>query len=174
MDVVAIEKMSVAEVINTAIINEKIAADNYNSIGKEYDKLGKAKMAEFFRDQASREEGHYNRLVKFKSNMTDSVNSPEVGEVMRWVTNEAIFPAEKIASMNIDTALKIIEERERIAERFYRISAKAAVDETIADLFIALADEEAHHVYLSQKERFRNEQKGLIEEPAYTDLGYGG
>jgi rubrerythrin len=174
MDAEKIERMSMAEIINTAIINEKMAADNYDRIADECDKVDNVAGSGFFRDQANRERGHFNSLVKCKSKIFHGEDTPAVGEVVRWVTDETQVAPEQIATMSFDDALRTVEERERSAEIFYRQSASMVTNRAVAAFFENLADEEAHHTYLALKLRSQSEIKGLVDAPEYADLGYAG
>lgn len=174
MDSKEIERMSMAEIINTAIINEKMAADNYDRIADECAKVNNEKGAEFFRDQANRERGHFNSLVKCKSKKFRGEDTPALGEVVRWVTDETQIAPEKIATMSFDDALMTVEDREQAAEIFYRQAASVVPDQAVAAFFDSLADEEAHHTYLALRLRTQSEMRGLVEAPEYADLGYAG
>ncbi len=174
MENLDVANMSIPEIINTAIYNEKMASDFYLNIANMLKKVNNAECADFFMDQAEREKGHYNSLFKYKSKIEDG-GSQAVGETVKWVTKETGAGQEVRADISIDDALHIVEERESDAETFYNQAAeKCGDDEELRKLFLKLAEEEAHHHYLIQKMRTTYEQKGVIEAPDMDELGYAG
>ncbi len=164
--------MTGAEAVNTAIYNEKIAADHYQRLAETCRKAGNNTVADFFVDQSKRETGHYNRLFKFKDNHP-AYSTGSVGEAVKWVTREASAGTQAPLSVDLDDALQVVEEAERNAETFYLQAGADADDKELSELFGWLADEEAHHLYLAQKIRAKLEQGGVIEPPDYDDLGMG-
>ncbi|MBI4667381.1 MAG: ferritin family protein [Nitrospinae bacterium] len=170
---VAIEKgeMTAVEVINTAIYNEKLAAEHYEILCDMCLRAGNPSVSDFFHHQANRERGHYNRLIKLKRKRGKD-NSPAVGEYIRWVLSESGAGAKFLPSLNMDEALKMVESRENDACRFYSEAARKTTDPELAGIFAALAEEESHHQYLARKLRTDFEQKGIIDEMDYVDLGF--
>jgi len=163
--------MTVADALKTAIYNEKLAADYYDSLADICAKARNAKVANFFRKQALREKGHFNRLSKLMHKRNYD-KSPAVGEIVKWINPETGAGESVPAHISLDGALKQIEDNEAAALSFYREYSSKIADPEVSDLFIKLAREEAKHVYLSQKTRLRFERKGLVEEPDYMDLGF--
>lgn len=166
--------MTLTEALNTAIYNEKLASDNYRNLAELCRKAGNDGVAGFFDEQAKRETGHFNSLMKHKSRTPDDAGAA-VGEVVKWITKEATAASETSPSVNIDDALQTVEEAEAAAERFYKEAGENAAgqDEELAALFAKLAEEEAHHGYLAKKIRAKLEVKGSIEPVDYEDLGFG-
>ena len=168
-----VTQMTISEVINTAIYNEKLASDFYINIANMLRKIDNTACADFFEDQAAREEGHYNSLFKYKTKVEGDVSQP-VGEGIKWVTQETGAGQDVRADISIDDALQLVEEREDGAEKFYRQAAENCDDKELCELFTKIAKDEAYHHYLIQKLRSAYEQKGVIEPPDYDELGYAG
>lgn len=165
--------MTGAEALNTAIYNEKLAADHYKAIAELAQKADNATVAEFFFEQSRRETGHYNSLFKFRESHSEYRSSGSVGEVVKWITGETFAAAHTQVDIDIDAALQSVEAAERNSESFYRKAADAIEDKEIKELFTKLAEQEAHHLYLAQKVRTKFEQTGTIDQTDYEDLGQG-
>lgn len=162
--------MSSVEILNSAIYNEKLAADHYLSLADLCLRAGNQVVAKFFKDQADRERGHYNRLLKLKTSGHGS-GGPVLGENVRWVVTETGAGTQVSPDISVDAALQLVEDREKDAAEFYAVVAGKTTDKVLADIFKTLADEEAHHQYLAKNLRSRLEQKGVLEEVDYADLG---
>lgn len=166
--------MTLIEALNTAIYNEKLASDNYRNLAGLCRKAGNDGVAGFFEEQAKRETGHFNSLMKHKSRMPAGAGAA-VGEVVKWLTREATAASGVSPAVNIDDALQTVEEAEAAAERFYREAGQQAAGEDgeLAALFEKLAEDEARHSYLARKIRAKLEAEGRIEPVDYEDLGFG-
>lgn len=171
MDWAALERMSLSEILSSAMINEKKAIENYNATADLCHKAGNHDIASFFEEQADRETGHYNSLEKRRRALPNKESQTEAPEVM-WVTGEQTPAPAIAATIDLDGALAMVEERERNAERFYRKAAQVTKDRAFAAYFDLLADEEAHHNYLILKLRAQMTVRGKIEETDYADLGF--
>jgi len=164
------KNLGVADAVNTAIYNEKLSMDNYHHLAAYCRKAGNLSVAGFFEEQSKREKGHYNSLVKYKEkNALVSTLAP--GEMVAWLSKEAMEDADISAEISLDDALAFIEEGEKSAERFYRQAAADAQNPELAEFFGKLADDEGHHLYLAGKIRTRLEQEGVVEPADYMDLG---
>jgi rubrerythrin len=163
--------MTSAEILNTAIYNEKLAADHYDSLAVLCLKAGNKLVADFFVDQANRERGHFNRLLKLKTRR-HGFDSPALGENVRWIVSETGAGSQVSPDITVDEALRLVEEREKEAVKFYTVIAEKTSDQVLSAMFKALADEEASHQYLARNLRSRMEMKGLVEEVDYVDLGF--
>ncbi len=163
--------MTSVEILNTAIYNEKLAADHYDSLATLCLKAGNELVGDFFMDQANRERGHYNRLLKLKTRRHGS-EGPSLGENVRWITPETGAGSQISPDIRVDDALRLVEEREKDATEFYAMIARKTSDQVLAAMFKTLADEEARHQYLARNLRSRMEIKGLVEEVDYVDLGF--
>jgi rubrerythrin len=164
-------QMASAEILNTAIYNEKLAADHYHTMADLCLRAGNQIVADFFKDQADRERGHYNRLLKLKTRRHGS-EGPALGENVRWVVTETGAGSQVSPDITVDDALRLVEDREKDAAEFYAVIAGKTTDKVIAGMFKTLADEEARHQYLAKNLRSRMEMKGLVEEVDYVDLGF--
>lgn len=163
--------MTSVEILNTAIYNEKLAADHYDSLAALCLKAGNELVADFFVDQANRERGHYNRLLKIKTRGHGD-EGPSLGENVRWITSETGAGSQISPDISVDGALRLVEEREKDAAEFYAVVGGKTSDQALAAVFNDLADEEARHHYLARKLRSRMELKGLVEEVDYVDMGF--
>lgn len=162
--------MNAEEVINTAIYNEKLAMDHYSALAAVLDKAGNSSAAIFFAEQGSREKGHYNSLTKYRDkNFPDS--KVAVGETVKWITREVT--EESAMQAGLEDAIKVVEEAEKSAEKFYRDAIEKADDPEAKDLFGKLADDEANHFRIMGRLRAILESKGKIEPPDFADLGMG-
>lgn len=164
-------RMSSAEILNTAIYNEKLAADHYGALAELCHKAGNEMVADFFIDQANREKGHFNRLLKLKTRRHGS-EGPSLGENVKWIVPETGAGSQVSPDITVDDALRLVEEREKDAAEFYAVISKKTSDQVLAGMFKTLADEEARHQYLAKNLRSRMEMKGLVEEVDYVDLGF--
>lgn len=164
--------MTAPEALNTAIYNERLAAANYDYIADLCAKIDNYDAVGFFRDQANRERGHYNSLIKFREKAHYSGISPEVGEVMKWVSSELGADLDIRPDVSLDQAMKIVEEREKSAVEFYRVASSSCSDRELSELFGKLAEDESRHMYLADKLRATLEMRGKLDPPAYEDLGF--
>lgn len=164
-------RMTSAEILNTAIYNEKLAAEHYGSLAELCQKSGNVTAADFFIDQANREKGHYNRLLKLK-NRRHGYEGPSLGENVRWIVAETGAGSQVSPDITVDDALRLVEDREKDAAEFYAVIASKTSDQVLAGMFKALSDEEERHKYLAKNLRSRMEMKGLVEEVDYVDLGF--
>lgn len=169
-----IQRLSAAELVETAIMNEKLAADHYGRLAEYATKADNTEVALFFHDQSNRERGHYNRLYKYRVRSGLGKNRT-LGETLRWLSPEADAGREweLNVEMDLDTALRLTEEAEEKAQRFYCEAADDVDDPELSRLFSQLADEEEKHSRLAETLRSRYESKGKIEAPDYDDLGFG-
>lgn len=170
----ALHGLTPLELIDTAILNEDIAAEYYEHLAKDAVKAENASLALFFRDQGRRERGQYNQLAKFRVESGLGKRTFD-GATVRWLSPEAdqIHAWDLSQKVDLDTALRIVEEAERKAEKFYRDAEQEVDDPDLACLFHWLAEEEARHGHLALSERGRQERDGAIPLPEYADLGYG-
>ncbi|MDH5639253.1 MAG: hypothetical protein OEZ04_12260 [Nitrospinota bacterium] len=162
--------ISSEQVINSAIYNEKLAMEHYSSLAEVLKKAGDAGAAQFFEEQGKREKGHFNSLMKYKENMFPD-SKVAVGESISWITREVTDEAGTQAGL--DDALKVVEEAEKAAEKFYRNAVAEAEEPEARELFEKLADDEARHFRIMGRLRARLEEKGSIEPPDFADLGMG-
>ena len=162
--------ISSEQVINSAIYNERLAMEHYVSLADVLDKAGDAAAAQFFTDQGNREKGHFNSLMKYKEKMFPD-SKIAVGETLKWITREVT--EESSVKAGLEDALKVVEEAERNAEKFYRDAIAGAEDQEARQLFEKLADDEARHCRIMGRLRARLEAKGTIEPPDFADLGMG-
>lgn len=167
-----ISGLDTADVLKTAIYNEKLAADYYDSMADYCSRGGNPKAADFFRYQAMRERGHFNGLMKFMKRRGES-NTPALGEVIAWVGFESANVEKMNPKLSLDDSLRHVEKREAEAFAFYDEYSAKVDDPEVASLFKHLALEEARHMKLAQKTRNIYERRGLLEEPEYEDLGLG-
>jgi rubrerythrin len=163
--------MTSVEILNSAIYNEKLAADHYHSLADLCLRAGNQMVADFFKDQADRERGHYNRLLKLKTRR-HGYEGPSLGENVRWIVSETGAGSQVSADITVDDALRLVEEREKEAVEYYSVIAGKTSDRVLAAMFKTLADEEARHQQLAKTLRSRMEMKGLVEEVDYVDLGF--
>lgn len=166
-----IAKMSNDEVLNSAIYNEQISYEQYNNLADMLAKTENKTAADFFRDQANREKGHLNSLIKLKKKIAPDSLLP-IGENVKWITPDRGFISDVRVGVSLDDALSIVEEKENSADIFYQNAATAADNPDISELFTRLAEEEKHQHYLIQKMRTIYEQRGMIEPIDYEDLGF--
>lgn len=164
-----VESMTIDEILNTAIYNEKLAYDNYNGISEMLRKAKNVLAADFFLDQANREKGHFNSLMKLKEKVSPGSLLP-VGEDIKWMTPDSGYDAN--VGISLSDALSIVEEKEHNADQFYRKAAIKTLDPEARKLFTQLAEEEAHQHYLIRKARTLFEEKGVLEPTDYEDLGF--
>ncbi|MDH5757561.1 MAG: hypothetical protein OEZ55_12940, partial [Nitrospinota bacterium] len=149
--------ISSEQVINSAIYNEKLAMEHYAALSKVLKKAGDSGAAQFFEDQGNREKGHFNSLMKYKEKMFPD-SKVAVGETIKWITREVTDEAGTQAGL--DDALKVVEEAEKTAEKFYRDAIAQAEDAEARELFEKLADDEARHFHIMGRLRARLEEKG--------------
>ncbi|MDH5509110.1 MAG: hypothetical protein OEZ32_02025 [Nitrospinota bacterium] len=160
--------ISAEQVINSAIYNEKLAMEHYASLAEVLKKAGDASAARFFEEQGKREKGHFNSLMKYKEKMFPD-SKVAVGETISWITREVTDEVGSLAGL--DDALKVVEESEKAAEKFYRGAIDGAEEQEARILFEKLADDEARHGRIMGRLRARLEEKGSIEPPDFADLG---
>lgn len=166
-----LKEMNIAEDLNTAIYNERLACERYRDIAVYLRKAGNDNGAEFFTDQANRELGHYNSLMKYKEK-NGIESDTALGESMKWVSPESVSGEDIPSNIDLESALHLVDEKELASERFYRDAARKVGDQELADLYNKLADDEARHHYLIQKLKTIYETKGQIEPIDYQDLGF--
>lgn len=164
-------RMTSAEILNSAIYNEKLAADHYDALAELCLKAGNETAASFFMDQSKRETGHFNRLLKLKTRRHGSEGTT-LGENVKWIVSETGAGSQISPDITVDDALKLVEEREKDAAEFYSVISAKTSDRVLAAMFKTLADEEVRHQYLAKALRSRMEMKGLVEEVDYVDLGF--
>ncbi|MBF0170372.1 MAG: ferritin family protein [Nitrospinae bacterium] len=169
-----LHRLTFTELLDTATLSEAMAADYYDRLAALADQAGNGEVALFFRDQANRERGHCNRLCKYRDDHGLG-DYRTLGAHQRWLSPEIDEPREWDLSREADlnTVLRVVEQAEERAERFYREAAEQADDPVLAQLFLSLANEEARHGRLARTERGRRERQGDLPLPDYDDLGVG-
>lgn len=145
------KKMTIGEVLDIAITNEKVAADFYTEMSRRCESSGKKEMADMFRDVVAMEEDHYHRLMKVKK-----VLSKDSGETLTDMREWPVPPAfaglgessKKLISENLSMgeALELMKKAEREAEMFYIDAAEKTHGSELSEIFRVMANEEASHV----------------------------
>ena len=163
--------MDTLQALNSAIYNERLAMEHYSALAEVVGKSGDPSVAQFFEDQSNREKGHFNSLMKQKERLFPEGSDVAVGETVKWITREVT--AESGAQAGLDDALKVVEEAEKTAQKFYLDAAKGTEDQEVKELFEKLAEEEDRHHRTMGRLRVILETKGKIDPPDFEDLGMG-
>jgi rubrerythrin len=155
------ETMTATELLDSALANEKVTADNYETIASVYQRSDAADIAEFFREQANRGRGHYNYLERVRLAIDRNAPSLDHSALPPYDTT-ADNIGRFLAAGDLKGALQLVEERERDAEWFYRKAARTAKDKALAAVFNFLADDEEFHRQLALRQQGIYKRRGMF------------
>ncbi len=130
---------SVDAILDFAIKNEQDASDFYSELAS---KMAKPHMRQSLEGFAAEERGHKARLEALKAGQVQKlakvkVLDPKIGDYL--------VEQKPSASMDYQSALILAMKQEKAAFRLYTDLAASTDDETLRDLFLGLAQEEAKH-----------------------------
>lgn len=143
------EPLSTREILKCAIQNEKIAQENYNTIGEIMLNSYNFAVAQIFFESANVEKGHFRKLQKALKRLygvivTDTTPLPfTTGCAPGSGDNACLLDIR--TGMQEDDAIQFLEEAERAAEKFYREAVEKTERPDMKVLFRMLADEEGRH-----------------------------
>ena len=130
---------SINSVLDFAIGKEEEAAEMYRGLAETVRRPG---MRETFLEFAREEEGHKARLIRIKAGDLPAVPSERVRDLK---IADYLVDAEASPNMTYPEALLVAMKAEKAAFRLYEDLAASAADSQIAEVFRALAQEEAKH-----------------------------
>jgi len=130
---------SADEILDFAIAREQESHDFYNGLA---DKMEKPWMEKVFRQFAKEELGHKSRLegVKAGKRLLSSER-----KVMDLKMADYLVAGEASPDMDYQEALIVAMKKEKAAFKLYHDLAAKVEDDSIKDLFLGLAQEEAKH-----------------------------
>lgn len=142
---------SVDALLEFAIKEEEAAASFYKSLAA---KMDRAWMREVFEQFSAEELGHKEKLLKIKSG---EMTAPPTEKVLDLKIGEYLVDGDLDADMDYQQALIVAMKKEKVAFRIYTDLASVADDQSVRNLLLSLAQEEAKH-----KLRFEVEYDELI------------
>ena len=160
-----IEPLSTREILKCAIQNEKIALENYNTIGEIMLNSYNFSVAQIFFEAAKVEKGHFRKLQKALKRLygiivTDTTPLPySTGCTPGSGDNACLLDIR--TGMRQEEAIRFLEEAERAAEKYYRGAVEMTERPDMKVLFRMLADEEGRHSRLVR----RIARKAVTREP---------
>lgn len=160
-----IEPLSTREILKCAIQNEKIALENYNTIGEIMLNSYNFSVAQIFFEAAKVEKGHFRKLQKTLKRLygiivTETTPLPySTGCAPGSGDNACLLDIR--TGMHQEDAIRFLEVAERTAEKFYREAMEMTERPDMKVLFRMLADEEGRHGRLIR----RVARKAVTREP---------
>ncbi len=145
------EFSSVEEILDYAMEREQESHDFYSGLA---DKMNKPHMRTVFEQFAKEELGHKAKLQRVKDGKK---LIPSKGRVMDLKMADYLVAGETSSDMDYQQALIIAMKKEKAAFRLYSDLALKVEDESVSELFLGLAQEEAKH-----KLRFELEYDDVI------------
>jgi len=131
---------SVDEILDFAITSEAGAYQFYKELAT---KMQSQAMRQVFEDFAKEELSHKAKLEKIKNNK--SVTFAKTKEVADLKISDYVVDVEPRPDMDYQDALVLAMKAEKMAYKLYSDLASTATDQSIRELFLALAQEEARH-----------------------------
>ncbi|HID75598.1 MAG TPA: rubrerythrin [Planctomycetaceae bacterium] len=125
-------------VLDFAIGREEEAARFYTELAE---KIG-GPISQVFRDFAREEQGHKAKLMAVKSGKK---LAPAEKQIMDLKIGDYLLDVEPEGELDYQQALVIAMKREKAAFRLYMDLCQSVDDESLKDLFLGLAQEEAKH-----------------------------
>lgn len=143
----AIDKLETREILACAMSNEKIACQDYETLGELMEMKKHPETAKIFYEASKVEKGHFKRLQKtiyklYGTKIDDSCEIPFALECEGGFGDdtEAVF-----TEMTEEAAIKFLEKVEKKAEEFYLQAEKVTDRLDLKPLFRSLALEEHSH-----------------------------
>jgi len=141
------------EIIDFAIKGEEEAYQIYTDLAS---KMDRPHLRKIFEDFAREELGHKRKLTAIKGGVIDM---PKVKPVLDLEIGDYLVDVEPSADMTFQDALIIAMKKEKKAFKLYSDLAEKVDDESLHNLFLILAHEEAHHQL-----RFEIEYDNMMDE----------
>ncbi len=133
------EQNIIDEILDFAIGEEEKAAKFYTFMA---DRVEKPWIRKLFKEFADEEKSHKEKLLGFRKGET---LKPADKQVQDLKISDYTVEIEPSADINYQDALILAMKKEKAAFRLYSDLAAAAADNSVRDLFLALAQEEAKH-----------------------------
>ncbi|MEE8484891.1 MAG: ferritin family protein [Nitrospinota bacterium] len=154
---VDINKMTMTEVLHSALVNEKGASDAYKELSQIFGIANKPILERVFIEMSNVEKGHYKRLLKALSCYEDQEVFSE--DEAAWTTSETLLRLETegisdeidLDGMDMKEAVDLFKNNEKDSEAFYLSAAQKTERKDLQALFKNLAEEEAKHHRLINK-----------------------
>ena len=149
-----INSMTMADVLNTALRNEKISSNVYKVIAQTFRNANETVLVKVFTEMSNVEEGHRKRLAKaLKCYEENVVFSDEEPVETAWTTPEnplklnddTLSRDTVLDGATLEKAVRLMKEREKDTEEFYLNAVDRTDRKDLQALFINLAAEEAKH-----------------------------
>jgi len=143
----AIDKMETREILACAMLNEKIACQDYETLGELMEMKKHPETAKIFYEASKVEKGHFKRLQKtiYKLYGTKIDDACEIPFALECEGGFGDDTEEVFTEMTEEAAIKFLEKVERKAEAFYVQAEKATDRADLKPLFRSLALEEHKH-----------------------------
>jgi rubrerythrin len=130
---------SVDAVLDFAIKNEQDASDFYSELAS---KMEKPHMRQSLEGFAAEERGHKAKLEAVKEGKMAKLTKAKVLDLK---IGDYLVEQKPSAAMDYQSALILAMKQEKAAFRLYTDLAASTDDDTVRDLFLGLAQEEAKH-----------------------------
>lgn len=127
------------EILDFAIAREQEAHDFYVGLA---DKVERQEMKDVFAQFSKEELGHKAKLQAVKAGKMTISSSGKVADLK---IADYVVAAQADPTMSYQDALILAMKREKASFRLYTDLARSASDNSLKELFLALAQEEARH-----------------------------
>ena len=148
---VDMDSMTMADVLHTALRNEKISSNVYQMIAQIFLEAHEPVMVKVFTEMSNVEEGHHKKLLKALkcyeegSNISDGETAWKTPEPSIKLHDDALTRDMELDGISLEKAVLLMKESEKDTEEFYLNAVYRTDRKDLQALFINLAAEEAKH-----------------------------